>query len=92
MTSILFREILALKELIIQLGSNDKTLLTLNEAARYLGLSSSTLYKFSSKRIIRTYCPNGKKIFFKKSDLDEFLLRNPRKSISEIKGGMSNGQ
>ena len=58
--------------------------LTLEEAARYLDLSTSTLYKMTSSRKICFYKPNGKRIYFDKSDLDAWLLRHPVKTETEI--------
>ena len=58
--------------------------LTLEEAARYLDLSTSTLYKMTSSSKICFYKPNGKRIYFDKSDLDAWILRNPVKTETEI--------
>jgi len=48
----------------------------LSEAATYLGLSRSSLYKITANRKLRHFKPSGKLIFFNVSDLDEFLMRN----------------
>jgi len=45
-------------------------------AAEYLGYELSYLYQLSSKNIIKKYKPNRGKIYFKKSDLDEWIERN----------------
>lgn len=50
--------------------------LTLPEAARYLNLSLSRLYTYTSQNVIPHFKPTNKKIYFLKSDLDDFLLRN----------------
>jgi len=58
--------------------------LTLPEAAAYVGLSKSTLYRMTSQGEIAYFKPSGKKIYFKKSDLDTYLFRNrsmPREEI-----------
>ncbi|NOR46178.1 MAG: helix-turn-helix domain-containing protein [Candidatus Delongbacteria bacterium] len=53
---------------------NEKRWYTLDEAAEYLSLSKSTLYKKTgSKRMIKYYKPNGSKIYFEINDLDEFV-------------------
>jgi excisionase family DNA binding protein len=57
---------------------SSKDIFTLKEAAEYTQLSESFLYKLSSNRSIRHYKP-GKHIFFKKEDLDQFILSNPVK-------------
>ena len=44
--------------------------------AEYLGISKSHLYQLTSKNLIAHYKPAGKKIYFDKADLDEYLRRN----------------
>ncbi len=47
--------------------------LTSDEAAKYLNISKSTLYKYTHNRVI-PYCkPSGKKILFLKIELDEYI-------------------
>jgi len=61
-----------------------KEILTFDEARQYLGISASTLYKKTSANTITHYSPNNKLIFFKRIDLNEWLLRNRKASIEEI--------
>ena len=72
----------AIESLLLK-GQTEKPL-TLEEAARYLDLSTSTLYKMTSSSKICFYKPNGKRIYFDKSDLDAWILRNPVKTETEI--------
>lgn len=58
--------------------------LTLPEAAAYLSISKSRMYAYTSKSLIPHFKPNGKKIVFKKADLDAFLYRNRVASVEEI--------
>lgn len=61
--------------------------MSVDEAARYLNLSKAFLYKLTSENRIAFFRPNGKKIFFLKSDLDAFLLRNRsacREELQEV--------
>ena len=58
--------------------------LTLEEAAKYLDISTSHLYKLTSKGKIPHYKPEGKKVYFEKSELDAWLLRKPVKTQVEI--------
>lgn len=62
-----------------------KKVLTLEEACDYTGISRSYLYKLTSAGIIPHSKPNGKMIFFDINRLNEWLLRNNRKSKCEIK-------
>ena len=46
-----------------------KEVLTLQEAAQYMGIARSSLYKMTSNQTIPFYRPNGKLIFFEKDDI-----------------------
>lgn len=62
----------------------------LDEAAAYLHISKSHLYQLTSKGLIAHYKPNGKKIYFRKEDLDAYLLRNRRAAAEEIDAAAAN--
>lgn len=61
-----------------------KEFLSLPEAAEYIGVSKSTIYKLTHKKKIRYYKPNGKLIYFEKQDLTDFILSKFEKSCDEI--------
>lgn len=61
-----------------------KTILSFDEASVYTGLSKSHLYKLTSTNGVPCYKPTGKKIYFKKEELDKWLLRNKKHSHYEI--------
>lgn len=61
-----------------------KEVLNFNEACRYLELSHSHLYKLTSSASVPYYKPNGKKLYFKREELDEWLLRNRSETQEEI--------
>lgn len=61
-----------------------KEVLNFNEACQYTGLSKSTMYKKTSQSEIEHYCPSGKLIFFRRSSLDAWMLRNRRATSREI--------
>ncbi len=52
--------------------------------AEYLKISKSHLYQLTSKGLIGFYKPAGKKIYFDKADLDEYLRRNRVRPNCEI--------
>ena len=54
-------------------NKQQRAILNLDEAAAYLGISKSTLYKHTSVGNIAFYKPSGKLISFKKEDLDKWL-------------------
>ena len=58
-------------------ATNQTKPLTLPEAAKFLNLSQSHLYKLTSERKIPHFKPSGKKIYFDKSELVQWLKRNP---------------
>lgn len=66
-----------------------KTVLNFNEACSYLDISQSHLYKLTSTRQIPHFCPQGKKLYFKRSELDEWLQRNRQSTSDEIEKEVS---
>lgn len=54
------------------------------EAAEYLQLSHSHLYRLTSTRKIPFYRPSGKKLYFKRKELDNWLLRNRSTTKDEL--------
>jgi len=73
-----------LESLIVEQRVTSKQVLNFNEASRYLELSHSHLYKLTSAGGIPFYKPNGKKLYFKREELDNWLLRNRCASTTEI--------
>ena len=63
---------------------SERNLMTTTEAARYLGLKPSYLYKMMMRRAIPYYKPGGKLCFFAKEDLDAWMKRVRVKSQDEI--------
>ena len=53
-----------------------KEILSFREAIAYLDLSESFLYKLTSTRKIKFFKPNNGRIYFKKVDLDKWMLQN----------------
>lgn len=62
-----------------------KTVLSLEEASEYTGISRSYLYKLTARGDIPFSKPRGKMIYFSREKLDEWLLSNSKKSEKEIK-------
>lgn len=61
-----------------------KTVLNLDECAAYTGLAKSYLYKLTARCKIPHYKPSGKRIYFKRTEIDEWLLRNPVQTDEDI--------
>lgn len=77
-------ELATIKQLITEQTLLKKEVLTLGEAAAYMQVSVSHIYKLHCNGELSSYCPTGKKLYFKRSDLDQFLLRNRQGSSYEI--------
>ena len=67
-----------------QLLHQGKDVLTLEEAAKFMGIARSSLYKMTHEQTIPFYKPNGKMIFFEKSDLLAWVRKNRVSSEAEI--------
>ena len=65
-------------------SNSERGLLTTTEAAHYLGVKPSYLYKMMMRRAIPYYKPGGKLCFFSRDDLDAWLTSIRIKSQSEI--------
>ncbi len=81
-------QIQELKDLIKQQSLLTKEALTLNEAASYLDVSKPTLYKLTSENKITFYKPTGK-IYFKRAELDTWMLSNKHSSNLELQENIS---
>lgn len=66
-----------------------KEILSFQEAVVYLNVSKSFLYKMTSTRSISFTKPNNGKLYFKKSDLNQWMLSNEYKSKSAIEQEIS---
>lgn len=63
---------------------NTKPILTFDEAWLYMGMSKSALYKVTSNKEIPFSKPNGKMIYFKRTDVDRWLLSNMSATATEL--------
>ena len=61
-----------------------KEYLSVNEAADYLGLSSSLVYKLTSKHELPIYKPNGKTVYIRRDDLNRWIAKHKVLSDEEI--------
>ena len=63
----------------------NKDVLTFDEACKYLGVSDSLLYKLTAAKAVPHYKPRGKMIYFKKLELNEWLLHNQVITVEQAK-------
>ena len=68
-----YKEIIHRIETIEHVLFEAKDVLTVEEAALFLGLSKSFIYKMTHEGAIPFYKPNGKVCFFEKADLLEWM-------------------
>lgn len=61
-----------------------KNVLSFDEASAFLCLSKSYLYKLTSGNLIPHYKPQGKMLYFEKSELEAWLRQNPVKTKGQI--------
>ena len=79
-----------IEQLICEQSLERKEVLNFREACTYLDLSESYLYKLTAGRKIPHFSPNNKKLFFKRSELEKWLLRNRRTPKDELESQAEN--
>jgi excisionase family DNA binding protein len=58
----------------------NKDVLTMSEACQLLDISASNLYKLTSTKKIPHFCPMGKKLYFEKAELINWMKTTNVKS------------
>ena len=58
-----------------------KDILTFYEAAEFLGVSKSLLYKLTSQMLLPHYKPRGKMVYFDKKELEDWIREGRIESI-----------
>lgn len=61
-----------------------RKLLSVEEAARYLGASKAYIYKLMNRHLIPYYKPTGKCCYFSIAELDAFMTSNRVPADSEL--------
>lgn len=77
-------ELQAIRQLLQKQNLLKKEFLDFNEACEYLNVSPSYLYKKTASKAISHYHPTGKKLFFRRTELDEFVLQNRQFTKTEL--------
>jgi excisionase family DNA binding protein len=73
------------------MNKSKEEVIPLNEAAEFLKVSKSCLYKKTSQKQVPYYKPPGcKQIYFRKSELEEWLLSNKIKTVAELETNTDN--
>jgi excisionase family DNA binding protein len=80
----LFEKLDRIEQMLEEQALLRKELLSFKEACIYLDISASGLYRLTSTRRVPHFCPNGKKLYFKRTELDQWLQSNKKKSTQEL--------
>jgi len=89
MEDIIISKLDNLEQLIREQSIFQKEMLTFNEASKYLDVSRSHLYKMTMNRAVPHFCPNGKKLYFNRVELNLWLQSNKKASRKELEAKAS---
>ncbi len=80
----ILKQLSELKALITEQNLLKKDVLNFSEACQYLDISESHLYKLTSRKQIPHFCPQGKKLYFNRHELDGWLQQNRQTTSDDI--------
>jgi excisionase family DNA binding protein len=80
----LLNEIREVKRLLLEQNLLKKEVLNFSEACQYLDISESHLYKLTSRKQVPHFCPQGKRLYFNRHELDRWLQKNRQITDLEI--------
>lgn len=63
---------------------SQKGVLSASEAATYMNVSLSHLYKMTAERLVPHYKPNGKMVYFNRLELESWLQSNRVATDAEL--------
>lgn len=63
----------------------EKQILSFKEALLFMDVSKSFLYKLTSQGSITFFKPNNGKLYFRKVDLENWMLQNEQKSLASVR-------
>lgn len=68
------------------ISGNAKEVLTSEEAARFMGISRSQLYKLTMRKEVPHFKPAGKYVYFNRTELEQWLQNNRVATVDEARG------
>ena len=74
----------------LKITLNLKKVLTFDECVEYTGLSKGYIYKLTHGRLIPHFKPSGKKIYFSREEIDQWLLSNRVMTTEEVQCQINN--
>jgi len=72
------------QQAITQQAITQKEVMTVDDVCEFLGFKKSYIYKLTHEGKIPFYKPEGKMIFFKRSEMTVWVFRNRHKTLSEL--------
>ncbi|MGV8994534.1 MAG: helix-turn-helix transcriptional regulator [Flavobacterium sp.] len=82
----IIQKLTQLEKLII---GTTKQIFTVDDVVNYTGFSKSYVYKLVHNNILPYSKPNNRTLFFTKKEIDEWLLQNKSKSVSQLQSEAS---
>lgn len=86
----IIKKLISIEQRIIEQNLLQKEIINFAEACLYLDLSSSHLYKLTSANAIPCYCPQGKKLYFRRTELDLWLTSHRNATKEEVEQQTAN--
>ena len=80
----IIKKLTSIEQRLIEQNLLQKEIITFAECCLYLDVISSHLYKLTSSNTIPCYCPQGKKLYFRRQELDLWLTRSRSASVAEV--------
>ena len=87
---VIMRRLDEIERLLKEHTLSTKDIFNLNEAALFLDISRSHLYKLTSQKQIPHFCPQGKKLYFRRDDLQNWLQRNRQEVEETVQARVNN--
>lgn len=87
---LILQKLNAIELLLCNQAIMQKEVLSLEEACKFLSLSASHIYKLTSTNQIPHYVPTGKKIYFNRSEIEQWLLKNRKTPSVDIEQQAAN--
>lgn|SRR5690554_1495952 len=84
MDSLILEKLDSIRQMLLEQNMLKKDVLNFHETATYLEVSHSHLYKLTSSSKIPAYKPNGKKLYFNRHELDEWLMSRRQATVDEM--------
>ncbi|WP_372772355.1 helix-turn-helix domain-containing protein [Mangrovibacterium sp.] len=89
-SKIIFEKLIQLEQKIDEQNLLKKEVLTFADACKYLDISASHLYKLTSQKKIPHFCPQGKRLYFNRTEIDQWLQSNRQDTSDEIETAAAN--